>query len=106
APRAARGGRAAARRLVLHARPHGPVVQDADRDRCPFTRASSGAAPAGGRRARGPRVMNRVAKRALDLTLSGIGLIVSSPLWLAIATAIKIDSRGPVFYGQQRVGEG
>ncbi|HEV3139773.1 MAG TPA: sugar transferase [Vicinamibacterales bacterium] len=49
--------------------------------------------------------MNRFAKRALDVLLSGTGLIVSSPLWLAIAAAIKIDSRGPVFYGQQRVGE-
>ena len=50
--------------------------------------------------------MNRFAKRALDVALSGIGLIVSSPLWLAIAAAIKADSSGPVFYGQQRVGEG
>ena len=50
--------------------------------------------------------MNRLAKRALDLALSGVGLIVSSPLWLAIAAAIKLDSPGPVFYGQQRVGEG
>ena len=50
--------------------------------------------------------MNLLAKRALDLALSGVGLIVSSPLWLAIAAAIKIDSPGPVFYGQQRVGEG
>jgi lipopolysaccharide/colanic/teichoic acid biosynthesis glycosyltransferase len=49
--------------------------------------------------------VNRFAKRALDVLLSGTGLIVSSPLWLAIAAAIKIDSRGPVFYGQQRVGE-
>jgi len=50
--------------------------------------------------------VNRLAKRALDLALSGVGLIVSSPLWLAIAAAIKLDSPGPVFYGQQRVGEG
>ena len=49
--------------------------------------------------------MSRVAKRALDVTLSGLGLIVSSPLWAAIAAAITIDSPGPVFYGQQRVGE-
>ncbi|HYM22006.1 MAG TPA: sugar transferase, partial [Vicinamibacterales bacterium] len=45
-------------------------------------------------------------KRVLDVTLSGVGLIVSSPVWLAIATAIKVDSPGPVFYGQRRVGEG
>jgi lipopolysaccharide/colanic/teichoic acid biosynthesis glycosyltransferase len=49
--------------------------------------------------------MNRLAKRALDLALSGTGLIVSSPLWLAIAAAITLDSPGPVFYGQARVGK-
>ena len=49
--------------------------------------------------------MNRIAKRVLDVTLSGLGLIVSSPLWAVIAALIKIDSPGPVFYGQQRVGE-
>ena len=50
--------------------------------------------------------MNRRLKRALDVALSGAGLFVSSPLWLAIAAAIRIDSPGPVFYGQDRVGEG
>jgi lipopolysaccharide/colanic/teichoic acid biosynthesis glycosyltransferase len=47
-----------------------------------------------------------MVKRALDLTLSGAGLFVSSPLWAFIATAIKLDSPGPVFYSQARVGEG
>ena len=50
--------------------------------------------------------MSRFAKRALDAALSGVGLLVSAPLWVAIAAAIKIDSPGPVFYGQARVGEG
>jgi lipopolysaccharide/colanic/teichoic acid biosynthesis glycosyltransferase len=45
-------------------------------------------------------------KRALDIALSGTGLLLSAPLWPIIAAAIKIDSRGPVFYGQPRVGEG
>jgi lipopolysaccharide/colanic/teichoic acid biosynthesis glycosyltransferase len=45
-------------------------------------------------------------KRALDVGLSGIGLVVSAPLWAAIAAAIKMDSRGPVFYTQARVGAG
>jgi lipopolysaccharide/colanic/teichoic acid biosynthesis glycosyltransferase len=45
-------------------------------------------------------------KRILDLALSGTGLIVSAPLWALIATAIKLESRGPVFYSQPRVGEG
>jgi lipopolysaccharide/colanic/teichoic acid biosynthesis glycosyltransferase len=50
--------------------------------------------------------MNRFLKRALDLTLSGAGLLVSSPLWALVAAAIKLDSPGPVFYSQARVGEG
>ena len=50
--------------------------------------------------------MSRAAKRTLDVGLSGVGLLLSSPLWAAIAAAIRIDSRGPVFYSQRRVGEG
>ncbi len=45
-------------------------------------------------------------KRAFDIALSGLGLILSSPLWAAIALAIKIEDGGPVFYGQPRVGKG
>jgi lipopolysaccharide/colanic/teichoic acid biosynthesis glycosyltransferase len=45
------------------------------------------------------------AKRLLDVVLSGFGLVVSAPLWALIAAAIKLDSPGPVFYGQARVGE-
>jgi lipopolysaccharide/colanic/teichoic acid biosynthesis glycosyltransferase len=50
--------------------------------------------------------VNRAVKRTLDVLLSGAGLVASSPLWAIVAAAIKIDSRGPVFYGQPRVGEG
>jgi lipopolysaccharide/colanic/teichoic acid biosynthesis glycosyltransferase len=46
------------------------------------------------------------AKRALDAALSGAGLIASSPLWVVIAAAITLESRGPVFFAQDRVGEG
>jgi len=49
--------------------------------------------------------MSRFLKRALDVALSGTGLVVSAPLWPIIAAAIRIDSPGPVFYGQSRVGE-
>ena len=45
-------------------------------------------------------------KRGFDIALSGFGLVVSSPLWLALAAAIKLEDGGPVFYRQQRVGEG
>ena len=44
-------------------------------------------------------------KRAFDVALSGIGLILSSPLWLVIAALVKLESRGPVFFSQARVGE-
>ena len=43
-------------------------------------------------------------KRAFDATLSGIGLTVSSPLWLLIAVAIKLQDGGPIFFPQARVG--
>ena len=45
-------------------------------------------------------------KRALDVGLSGLGLIVSAPLWCLIIAAVKLEDGGPVFYGQDRVGEG
>jgi lipopolysaccharide/colanic/teichoic acid biosynthesis glycosyltransferase len=45
-------------------------------------------------------------KRALDIALAGAGLIGSSPLWLLLAATIKLEDRGPVFYSQERVGEG
>jgi lipopolysaccharide/colanic/teichoic acid biosynthesis glycosyltransferase len=48
----------------------------------------------------------RFAKRALDVVLAGSGLLVSAPLWAVIASAIKLDSPGPIFFRQARVGEG
>jgi lipopolysaccharide/colanic/teichoic acid biosynthesis glycosyltransferase len=45
-------------------------------------------------------------KRAFDVFLSGVGLILSAPLWAAIAAAIKVEDRGPVFFRQDRVGLG
>jgi lipopolysaccharide/colanic/teichoic acid biosynthesis glycosyltransferase len=46
------------------------------------------------------------AKRLLDIVLSGAGLAASSPVWAIIAAAIKLESPGPVFFSQARVGEG
>lgn len=43
-------------------------------------------------------------KRIFDITASFIGLVVLSPLFLAIAILIKLDSKGPVFYRGGRVG--
>jgi lipopolysaccharide/colanic/teichoic acid biosynthesis glycosyltransferase len=47
-----------------------------------------------------------MAKRAFDLLAAGLGLLLLSPLLLAVAVAIKLDSPGPVFYRQERVGRG
>lgn len=43
-------------------------------------------------------------KRLIDLILSGIGIIILIPIWLILIIAIKIDSRGPIFFKQKRVG--
>ncbi|MDX6402577.1 MAG: hypothetical protein QOH70_32 [Blastocatellia bacterium] len=46
----------------------------------------------------------RLAKRGSDLIIASLALAVLSPVWLLIALLIKLDSRGPVFYKQERVG--
>jgi len=43
-------------------------------------------------------------KRALDVALSGAGLVASAPLWALIALCIKLEDGGPVFYAQERSG--
>jgi lipopolysaccharide/colanic/teichoic acid biosynthesis glycosyltransferase len=45
-----------------------------------------------------------MAKRLFDLIFAGAGLMLLSPLLLGIALWIKLDSAGPVFFRQQRVG--
>ena len=48
----------------------------------------------------------RRGKRALDLVLGIPALVVLSPLLLLCALAVKLDSRGPVLYAQERIGRG
>lgn len=45
-----------------------------------------------------------MAKRVFDVLMAGVGLVLLSPLLLVIAAAIKLDSRGPVLFRQERVG--
>jgi exopolysaccharide biosynthesis polyprenyl glycosylphosphotransferase len=45
-------------------------------------------------------------KRSFDIVVSSIVVVIGLPVWLAIATAIKLTSRGPVFYRDQRIGLG
>jgi exopolysaccharide biosynthesis polyprenyl glycosylphosphotransferase len=44
------------------------------------------------------------AKRVFDVVVSGLLILVGTPLWALIAVAVKLDSRGPVFYRDRRVG--
>lgn len=46
----------------------------------------------------------RVVKRTLDLIIAALAIAVLLPFWLLIALLIKLDSKGPVFYTQERVG--
>lgn len=45
-------------------------------------------------------------KRIFDAALAGTGLVLSAPVWAIIATAIKIEDGGPIFFPQKRVGRG
>ena len=47
---------------------------------------------------------NRLAKRLFDILGATLALAVLSPLLLVVALRIKLDSPGPVFFRQQRVG--
>lgn len=55
--------------------------------------------------ARGPlNLRDRLLKRAFDLVFAGTAIIALSPLMILAAIAIKLDSPGPVFFRQQRIG--
>ena len=45
-----------------------------------------------------------LVKRTIDIVVSFLVLAVGLPLWLVVALAIKLDTKGPVFYTQERVG--
>lgn len=46
----------------------------------------------------------RFGKRAIDILLSGLGLVLLSPVFLIISVAIKVEDPGPIFFKQKRVG--
>jgi O-antigen biosynthesis protein WbqP len=52
------------------------------------------------------RIYRNMVKRIIDLILALLGLIVFSPLFLLLIIAVKLDSPGPVFFKQRRVGRG
>ena len=45
-------------------------------------------------------------KRAFDVIVSGVVIVIGFPLWIVIAALIKLTSRGPVFYADERIGLG
>jgi exopolysaccharide biosynthesis polyprenyl glycosylphosphotransferase len=47
---------------------------------------------------------SRILKRTSDLLMSAFAIALLFPLWLLVALLIKLDSKGPVFYTQERVG--
>jgi exopolysaccharide biosynthesis polyprenyl glycosylphosphotransferase len=49
---------------------------------------------------------SRALKRAFDIVVASIGLVVVGPLILGLALAIRLDSKGPTFFRQVRVGRG
>lgn len=51
------------------------------------------------------RIHQQIIKRLMDITLSLLALILSSPLFLFIFLLIKLDSRGPALFRQTRVGQ-
>jgi exopolysaccharide biosynthesis polyprenyl glycosylphosphotransferase len=50
-------------------------------------------------------VIGLMMKRVLDVVLSALALIILSPLLLAIAIAVRLDSKGPIFYASERIGK-
>jgi exopolysaccharide biosynthesis polyprenyl glycosylphosphotransferase len=62
--------------------------------------------PPGGNSPPWPWRGDRIAKRALDLVGSAIGLLLLAPLFAAVALAILATTGRPIFYTQERVGQG
>lgn len=52
-----------------------------------------------------PVQMQLWLKRAIDLSLGGMALILSLPVWIVITVSIKTTSKGPIFFRQKRVGK-
>ncbi|HEX2183929.1 MAG TPA: sugar transferase [Chloroflexota bacterium] len=59
-----------------------------------------------GRREKALRGFNLLLKRVIDVVVSAAALLVLGPVLLVVAIAVKLDSRGPIFYSQERIGAG
>jgi lipopolysaccharide/colanic/teichoic acid biosynthesis glycosyltransferase len=50
------------------------------------------------------RLYSRYLKRTFDITAASLGLMVLGPLFIVLAVLVKVSSKGPVFYTQERLG--
>lgn len=55
---------------------------------------------------RGGLIVKPMLKRIVDILLSGIAMVILAPLFVLLAVAIRVDSRGPSLFRQERVGLG
>lgn len=53
---------------------------------------------------RGARIAASLSKRSFDVLFAGAGLLLTSPLWLLLSAAVKLQDGGPVFFRQDRSG--
>lgn len=53
-----------------------------------------------------PRPVQLFVKRAFDIVVAGLGLVLLLPFLLAVALLIRLESRGPVLFRQRRIGRG
>ncbi|MBO4290141.1 MAG: sugar transferase, partial [Lachnospiraceae bacterium] len=51
------------------------------------------------------KVVYKFVKRAFDFTMSLLAILVTGPLWGIFALAIKLSSKGPVFFTTDRIGK-
>ncbi|MBL4930257.1 MULTISPECIES: sugar transferase [Clostridium] len=51
------------------------------------------------------KIINNIVKRFFDFFLSLVGLVILSPILIVVCILIKLDSKGPVFFMQTRVGK-
>lgn len=89
----------------MHAQPSGKVTHTDERtrrapsQRPPYLRIVDAGAPGAS-----VTVTDARLRRALNVTVAVIGILVTFPVWVIIAIAIKLTSRGPIFHSQIRVG--
>jgi lipopolysaccharide/colanic/teichoic acid biosynthesis glycosyltransferase len=80
----------------------GSVIEDEDRSRSRDAGPLDVTAPS--MRRRGGDAIRAAIKRSMDVVVAALAIVVLSPLFLAIALLVVLDSPGPVFYRAERVG--